>query len=169
MNFWKDIKDFEGIYQINQKGDVKSLKRKSTGTFTSIDKIIKKHLNTKGYYVYRLCKNGKCKKKSLHRLLAETFINNKNNYPCVNHIDGNPLNNKLSNLEWCTYSYNSFHGYQKNGRLNPNRKLKESEVIQIREKLKNPYWGIVRDLSIEYNVSNWIISLIKNFKSYKRN
>jgi hypothetical protein len=47
--------------------------------------------------------------------------------------------------------------------------LKESEVIEIKERLKNPYWGIVRDLSIEYNVSNWIISLIKNFKSYKIN
>jgi hypothetical protein len=169
MEIWKDINDYESIYQINQKGDLKSLKRKTTGTFTSIDKLIRKDLNKKGYYTYTLCKNGKSQRKLLHRLLAKAFIPNPNNYPCVNHIDGNPLNNDLSNLEWCTYSYNTIHGYEKNGRLNPNRKLKESEVIEIKEKLKNPYWGIVRDLSIEYNVSNWIISLIKNFKSYKRN
>jgi hypothetical protein len=169
MEIWKDINDYESVYQINQNGDVKSLKRKSSGTFTSIDKIIRKDLNKKGYYTYTLCKNNKSKRKLLHRLLAETFIANPNNYPCVNHIDGNPLNNNLNNLEWCTYSYNTIHGYEKNGRLNPNRKLKESEVIEIKERLKNPYWGIVRDLSIEYNVSNWIISLIKNFKSYKRN
>lgn len=169
MEIWKDINDYESVYQINQNGDVKSLKRKSSGTFTSIDKIIRKDLNKKGYYTYRLCKNNKSKRKLLHRLLAEAFIPNPNNYPCVNHIDGNPLNNNLNNLEWCTYSYNTIHGYEKNGRLNPNRKLKESEVIEIKERLKNPYWGIVRDLSIEYHVSNWIISLIKNFKSYKRN
>ena len=169
MEIWKDINDYESIYQINQKGDLKSLKRKTTGTFTSIDKLIRKDLNKKGYYTYTLYKNGKSQRKLLHRLLAKAFIPNPNNYPCVNHIDGNPLNNDLSNLEWCTYSYNTIHGYEKNGRLNPNRKLKESEVIEIKEKLKNPYRGIVRDLSIEYNVSNWIISLIKNFKSYKRN
>jgi hypothetical protein len=169
MEVWKDVKGYEGIYKINENGVIKSLKRKSQGHLTSVDKIIKPELDKKGYYSYRLSKNGKSKRYSLHRLLAISFIDNPNNHRVVNHKDGNPLNNNLSNLEWCSYSYNSFHGYENNGRLNPNRKLSEIEVIEIKEKLKNPYWGIGKDLSIEYHVSKWIISLIKNFKSYKRN
>jgi len=169
MKVWKDIIGYEGIYQVNKKGEVKSLKRKTQGTFTSIDKLIKKSINLKGYYTYHLSKEGKIKNILLHRLIAIYFIDNPNNEKCVNHKDGNPLNNDISNLEWCSYSYNSFHGYEKNGRLNPNRKLKESQVIEIKEKLKNAYWGIVKDLSIEYNVSISIISLIKKNKSYHRN
>jgi len=168
MENWKDVKGYEGIYQINENGEIKSLKRKTPVTYTSIDKILKPQLYN-NYYGYKLSKNGKLKTHSLHKLLAIAFINNLNNYKVVNHKDGNALNNDLNNLEWCTYSYNTFHGYEHNGRLNPNRKLSEFEVIEIKEKLKNPYWGIVRDLSNEYNVSKWIISLIKNFKSYKRN
>ena len=169
MKVWKNIIGYEEIYQINKKGDVKSLKRNTPGTFTSIDKIIKKSISLKGYYTYRLSKESKTKNFLLHRLVAIHFIQNPNNEKCVNHKDGNPLNNDILNLEWCSYSYNSFHGYEKNGRLNPNRKLKESQVIEIKEKLKNPYWGIVKDLSIEYNVSKWIISLMKNGKTYSRN
>lgn len=54
-----------------------------------------------------LYKNGKAKKIKMHRLVAETFIPNPNNYPCVNHKDENKLNNCVDNLEWCTYSYNN--------------------------------------------------------------
>lgn len=163
---WKDVIGYEGIYQINKKGDVKSLKRKSTGTFTTIDKLIKKQMSSKGYFVYKLSKNGITKTKSLHRILAESFIPNLNNEKCVNHKDGNSLNNDISNLEWCSYSYNSLHGYKSNGRINSRRKLTNELVLEIREKLKNPYHGIGKDLANEYNVSQWIISLIKNFKSY---
>jgi hypothetical protein len=166
MEIWKDVIGYEGIYQINKNGDVKSLKRNTPGTFTTIDKIIKKQIDLKGYFVYKLSKNGKTTTKSLHRLIAIHFIENPNNEKCVNHKDGNRLNNDISNLEWCSYSYNSLHGYKNNGRINSRRKLTNNLVLEIREKLKNPYHGIGNDLANEYNVSKWIISLIKNFKSY---
>ena len=167
MEIWKDVIGYEGVYQINKNGDVKSLKRNTSGTFTTIDKLIRKQLDSKGYFVYKLSKNGKTKTKSLHRLLAESFIPNKNNEKVVNHKDGNPLNNNLSNLEWCSYSYNSLHGYTNNGRINSRRKLTEATVLEIRSRLKSPYYGIGKELANEYNVSQWIISLIKDFKTYR--
>jgi hypothetical protein len=167
MEVWKDVIGYEGIYQINKNGDVMSLKRKTTGTFTTIDKIIKKQIDLKGYFVYKLSKNGKTKTKSLHRILAQSFIKNPNNEKCVNHKDGNPLNNDISNLEWCSYSYNSLHGYRSNGRKNPRRKLTENQVSEIKNKLINYYYGLGRQLAEEYNVSVYIISLIKQNKTYQ--
>ena len=166
MKVWKNIIGYEGIYQINKKGDVKSLKRNTTGTFTGIDKIIKKSINVNGYYVYRLSKKGEVKNFLLHRLVAIHFIQNPNNEKCVNHKDGNRLNNDILNLEWCSYSYNSLHGYRSNGRKNPNRKLTENQVLEIKIKLLNYYHGLGKQLANEYNVSIYIISLIKNNKTY---
>jgi hypothetical protein len=167
MEIWKDVIGYQGIYQINKNGDVKSLKRNTPGTFTTIDKIIKKSINTKGYYTYRLSKEGKTKNSLLHRLVAIHFIENPNNEKCVNHKDGNPLNNDISNLEWCSYSYNSLHGYRSNGRKNSMRKLTENEVSEIKNKLVNYYYGLGRQLAKEYNVSVYIISLIKHNKTYQ--
>lgn len=62
-----------------------------------------------GYALVSLSKNGKKKKFRIHRLVAEAFIPNPNNYPCVNHIDGNKLNNNVNNLEWCTEKQNMEH------------------------------------------------------------
>jgi hypothetical protein len=166
MEVWKNIIGYDGVYQINKNGDVKSLKRNTPGLFTSIDKIIKKSINLKGYYTYKLSKKGKVKNFLLHRLVAIHFIENPDNEKCVNHKDGNPLNNDISNLEWCSYSYNSLHGYRSNGRKNQNRKLSENQVLEIKSKLLNYYYGLGRQLSNEYNVSVYIISLIKNNKTY---
>lgn len=77
------------------------------------DKIIKQS-NANGYKIVTIIINKKKKQIYVHRLLAETFLENKNNYKCVNHIDGNKSNNSLYNLEWCTYSENEKHAY-KNG------------------------------------------------------
>ena len=54
-----------------------------------------------------MCKNGKTKQGLLHRLVAEAFIPNPDNLPCINHKDENPLNNRADNLEWCSYKYNN--------------------------------------------------------------
>ncbi len=68
-------------------------------------------IDKKGYYNVCLFKNGKHNKK-VHRLVAEAFLENNNNYPCINHIDGNKLNNNVENLEWCTYSHNTKESYR---------------------------------------------------------
>lgn len=95
---WKDIKGYEGKYQISNLGKIKSLIGNS--------KILKPEIRT-GYYSVELCKNGKRIHKRIHRLVAETFIPNPDNLPQVNHRDENKLNNQLDNLEWCDNTYNS--------------------------------------------------------------
>lgn len=100
---WKDIKNYEGVYQINNIGQVKSLKRNI---------ILKPKINRQGYYEYQLYKKGeKSTTISAHRLVAIHFIPNPFNLPVVNHIDGDKTNNKVENLEWCTYSHNNKHAY----------------------------------------------------------
>jgi hypothetical protein len=105
---WKDIKNYEGLYQISTLGRIKSFPRKGTYKNAKILKPYKDGGNY--YYVIGLHKNGKRKYKAIHRLVAETFIPNPNNYPLVNHKDENKLNNCVDNLEWCTHKYNSNYG-----------------------------------------------------------
>jgi len=111
---WKDIKNYEGYYQISNKGRVKSLNRivphSYSGKLTLPEKILKLHKKSNGYYTVSLCKNTrKGIRFYVHRLIAEAFIPNPQNYIEINHIDGNGYNNSLSNLEWCTHSYNMNH------------------------------------------------------------
>ena len=115
---WKDIKGFEGLYQISSFGRVKSLIRETRNGHCKKDKIINGRHDKKGYIHYALRKNGKAYERKGHRLVAEAFILNINNKSQVNHIDGNKTNNNVYNLEWCTNSENQKHSYK----LNPNRK-----------------------------------------------
>lgn len=142
-NKFIDIPNYEGLYQINCNGIIKSL---INNKGCKRDKILKPKEDRKGYLRIGLTKNKKQKFLLVHRLVAQTFIANTNNYPVVNHIDGNPLNNNINNLEWCTYSYNTKHAYKIGlkkghsavhiGSKNPKSKLTEEEVRQIL-KLKN--------------------------------
>lgn len=112
---WKDIKDFEGLYQVSNYGRIKSLMKisKTNGRiYPTI--ILKCHVNTKKYLDVDLCKNGKSKRYRIHRLVANSFLHNENDYPQVNHIDGNKSNNTLSNLEWCDNSMNQKHAFLNN-------------------------------------------------------
>ena len=91
MEEFRDLKDFDN-YQISNLGRIYSKKRRTC--------LKVKRLGNSGYYQVRLSKDGKYVYKNLHRLLAETFIPNPNNYRTVNHINGNKLDNRLANLEW---------------------------------------------------------------------
>ena len=86
----------------------------------------------RGYYRYTFSYNGKIVRVLAHRLVAIIFIPNKQKKPCVNHIDGNKLNNDFTNLEWCNYSENERHSYDVLGKINNNRKLTEKAVNDIR-------------------------------------
>ena len=106
MEEWKDIKNYEGLYQISSLGRVKSLpKERNNGINNEI--ILKQCTDKKGYKRVNLYKNKKSTRVLVHRLVAEAFLNNPNNYPLINHKDENPSNNKVENLEWCTYKYNN--------------------------------------------------------------
>lgn len=96
MEEWKDIKGYEGLYIISNKG--------------RIAKVLHPKINKDGYCEQGLVKNKVKKGKRIHRLVAETFIPNPDNLSEVNHIDENKLNNEVNNLEWCTHKYNTNHG-----------------------------------------------------------
>lgn len=115
---WVDIRGYEGLYQISNWGRVKSLNYNRTKQ----ERILKNSIDKCGYLYIVLWKNGKKKKFLIHRLVAETFILNPNNHPCINHknedkelnfvyinADGS-VDESKSNLEWCTHAYNSNYG-----------------------------------------------------------
>lgn len=103
----KDIIGYEGIYTIDEDGNVYSINRK---------KIIKQSM--RGNYLYvALYKEGKRKQENVHRLVAMTFIPNPEELPCVNHKDENKLNNNVNNLEWCTAKYNNNYGRHQRERV----------------------------------------------------
>lgn len=122
MEVWKDIPDYEGRYQASSLGRIKSLKRETNNQYCKEDIILKIKRHKNGYLFAALYKNGKQKDISIHRLVATTFLENKNNYPCINHINGNKEDNSVSNLEWCSYSHNTKEAF-KTGLMKPNYKV----------------------------------------------
>jgi hypothetical protein len=110
---WKDIIGYEGRYKVSNLGKVQSLL--NTRNFPNKEiKLLSTHLNHKGYPVVTLIANCKYKGKSIHRLVAIHFIDNPDNLPEVNHIDGNKENNIYTNLEWSTGIDNMRHAFNNN-------------------------------------------------------
>lgn len=101
---WRDIKDYEGLYQISNLGRVRGV-----FNYRGKNHILKQNIKN-NYYQVGLRKSNSRRWRGVHRLVAETFIPNPDNLPCVNHKDENKLNNKSENLEWCTFSYNNTYG-----------------------------------------------------------
>ena len=99
---WKFIPNYEGIYKISTLGNIMSIKNGKR-------KAIIHHT---GYFVISLNKNGIKKQYRLHRLIAIAFIDNINNYPQINHINGVKTDNRIENLEWCTAKQNTIHAWE---------------------------------------------------------
>lgn len=120
---YKDIPNYEGLYQVSNLGNIKSVARSYTnskGKAYNIKERILKLTISNGYYSVTL--NNKSKKRfTIHRLVAQVFISNPENKEEVNHKDGNKLNNCYNNLEWCTKSENTLHAYRI-GLMTPNNK-----------------------------------------------
>lgn len=116
MEIWKDIPGYVGQYQVSNLGNVKSLERQvkdHLGITRTIKPCILKQRNShKGYRVVSLTQNAKDKNFLVHRLVGMAFIENPENKPQINHIDGNKQNNCVENLEWCTNSENQKHAYK---------------------------------------------------------
>lgn len=108
QEIWKDIKEYEGEYEISNLGRVRSLNYRRTG----MKKVLKPINHPRGYLSVILYKNKKSKEFCIHRLVAETFIENLSNKPQVNHKDGNKHNNTINNLEWVTASKNEKHAWK---------------------------------------------------------
>lgn len=110
---WKPIKGYERLYEISNYGNVRSLDRYiicGKGKRLIKGKILKLRIGRDNRIYINLHKNDTDISYSVHRLVAETFLDNPNNYPQVNHKDENPQNNSVYNLEWCTASYNINYG-----------------------------------------------------------
>ena len=103
---WSPVKGYEGLYKVSTMGNAKSLNYNKTGK----EKVMKLTKDPKGYLRLHLSKDGKVKTFQVHRLVAQAFIPNPDNLPCINHKDENPLNNHYSNLEFCSYQYNNTYG-----------------------------------------------------------
>lgn len=106
---WKPVVGYEGLYEVSQNGEIRKLFNSKNQY--EIGHILKPSINSNRYYIVGLYKNQVRRNFSLHRIIAMAFLKNDTNKPCVNHIDGNKINNELSNLEWCTYSENNKHAF----------------------------------------------------------
>jgi hypothetical protein len=126
---WTDIVGYEGMYQVNKKGEVYSLKS---------GRKLKPYTDSKGYKRVDLFNKGKVNKK-VHRLVAQAFIPNPKEYLQVNHINGVKGDNRVENLEWCNNSQNQRHSWSNGrksktkGESNGNSKLTKEVVIQIKD------------------------------------
>lgn len=157
IEIWKDIEDYPN-YQISNFGRVKGKERYVNtigGAKRKIkDKIIKPTLDSRGYYVVSLYnEKGKSNPKSIHRLVCETFLENKNNYPVINHINGIKIDNRLENLEFCTQSHNIKEAYrlglEKPNKTNlgkfgiKNKKARKIKQIDINtNEIINVFYGV---------------------------
>ena len=108
---WRDIEQFKGEYQISNFGRIRNYRTK---------KVLKNYISPEGYICNSLrhSKEERTHTVRVHRLIAEAFIPNPNNYPIINHIDGNKQNNNIENLEWCTAQHNIQHSFD-NGLQEP--------------------------------------------------
>lgn len=174
IEIWKDIPEYEGLYQISNLGNIKSLKREVkhnySGSINLKTRILKSSLGGK-YLRVAFCKESKYKYIHVHRILALMFIENPDNLPEVNHIDGNKLNNKLENLEWVTRKENMFHAFKnglaKSGENCYNSKISNLQVIEIKKRYSKKNIS-QKQLAKEYKVDQALISRIINNKIHKK-
>lgn len=115
QEFWKDVAGYEEVYQISSLGRVRSKDHyvktgRYNGTRLAPGKLLKPNKSSHGYLFIKTSKKYGSKHLAIHRLVAQAFISNPNNYPDVNHKDEVKDNNRLENLEWCNHSYNAKYG-----------------------------------------------------------
>jgi len=154
---WKDIPNYEGLYQINNFGDIKSFYNYRGKGNLLIPKI------KKGYYEIGLRKDGERKWYSIHRLVAQTFIDNPNDLPCINHRDENKLNNNVDNLEWCTVAYNNTYG-ERLKKVSNSNKLKKRVIQYSKNREKINTYNSIAEASEKTNTNKTSISKCINKK-----
>lgn len=161
---WKDIFDYDGLYQVSNLGRVKSFHKNK-------EMILKSFKNRCGYHQVDLFKNKKGKTITNHSLVMQMFrLEEKFNYTEINHIDGNKENNSVYNLEWCTRSYNIKHAYE-NGlksskdENNSNAKINKKIASIIRIAYKNKYFT-QKELSELFDINTRSISNVILYKTW---
>ena len=126
QEIWKDIEGYEGLYQISNFGNVRSLHWNHSDNVKLLTPFLNGGYLRIGFRVNKVLKNY-----LIHVLVAKTFVPNPNNKPQVNHKDGNKLNNHASNLEWVTVSENIIHAQNNNLITKMPCRWKPSRIIQL--------------------------------------
>lgn len=170
---WKDVPNYESLYQVSNKERIKGVSRiirnPLKGDCLLEERILKYCVDKSGYPTYVLSNNKFKKTFKIHRLVAMAFIPNPENKPCVNHINGIKTDNRVENLEWCTYSENTKHAFD-TGLMKMTKgndcswsKVSEQQVLEIRNNK-----GIVSysKMSEKYEISIATISNIINRKTW---
>lgn len=134
IEVWKDIPNYEGLYQISNLGNVKSLKYGK-------ERLLKPVKDGSRYLQVKFYKNGNKKIYLVHRLVALAFLPNPDNLPCINHKDENSLNNMVENLEWCDAKYNCNYG-TRNNRINKTKEINNSYYVGVQNRKKNNSYNI---------------------------
>ncbi len=157
---WRPIKRYEDFYHVSNYGRVKSFKRKTP-------RILNPAI-VSGYLKVELQIDSKPKQIYIHRLVAEAFIPNPLNKPCVNHINGIKTDNRVENLEWCTYAENNRHaveaGLHPQGEKTYNAKFTNAQIVYIRD---NPDGLNTCEIANKFSVAEPVISAIQLGKKYK--
>lgn len=158
----KDIKGYEGLYSVDELGNVYSYPKKTRKGIRKLNPVLQRT----GYLMLDLVKDKIRKKKLVHRAVAEAFIPNPNNKEQVNHINGNKQDNRVLNLEWSTRSENQLHSIKIGirstiGEKNSQSKLSSKNVLDI---LNDDRMN--KDIAKEYNISPITVSNIKTGYSW---
>lgn len=158
---WKDIDGYNGLYQVSNKGNVRSWKKGRYGR-SEKPRLLSLTKTKTGYYKVKLT-SPNIFKPLVHRLVAKAFIPNPINKSQVNHIDCNKINNCVDNLEWTTQQENMDHAKQHDlhtkGEDNNTAKLKKNDVLDIRNAYKLGCFS-QSEIADAYNVSQTSISAI---------
>ena len=157
---WKEIQGHREVYQISNLGNVRTKARQCKDHISEPHEK-KKFINSNGYYRVGLNLDGKNKMHLLHRLVAQLFIPNPENKPYVNHIDGNKLNCRADNLEWCTRSENEIHAWRIGLKtVSPNHPAGEKHGMH---KLSADDVAYIRSCHVPYDATYGSIPLAKKF------
>jgi hypothetical protein len=167
MEQWKDIRGFEGYYQVSSFGRIRLVRADLRNQRIGIRKGSK---SGRGYLSIVLRTPKGVRREYIHRLVALHYLANDKNLPTVNHINGNKLDNSVENLEWCSYADNNKHaveylGYQNSGEHNSMAKLSERTVLAIRKDYER---GLTQaGLHKKYNLTRSHIHDLVKYKKWK--
>lgn len=167
LEIFKDIKGYEGLYQVSNLGRVKSLGNNKTRK----ERILKQGQN-KGYLQVSLCKDGKPERFFVHRLVAETFISNPTGLPQVGHLDENPANNQVKNLCWCSAKENcnwGTHNEKLSKSMTNNTKISTPIKCLDLETNEITYYPSIKEISrqLKFPLSSIMHSIYDTKSPYK--